>query len=74
MVRGIIQAIEWPKGEYYFGSEQNYTVLEVAEAIGTPIKFENWRNGELKESNLKNTTPDWKPTMDVMEYIKKELE
>ena len=70
LVRGIIQSINWPKGTYCFGSDQNYTVLEIAEAVGKPIKFEDWRQGELKNSSLKNTTPDWKPTKDLMEYIK----
>ena len=73
LVRGIKQAIDWPTGTYYFGSEQNYSVNEIAKAIGKPIKYEDWRKGELKNANLKNTTPDWKPTKDVMEYIKEEL-
>ncbi len=73
LLRGIMQAIDWPKGEYYFGSNQNYTVLELAKATGKPIKFEEWRKGELKESYLKNTTPDWKPRIDALEYIKKEV-
>lgn len=73
LVRGIKQAIDWPTGTYYFGSEQNYSVNEIAKAIGKPIKYGDWREGELKNANLKNTTPDWKPTKDVMEYIKEEL-
>lgn len=72
MVRGIIQAIKWPKGSYYFGSEQNHTILELAQAVGKPIRFEGWRKGELVKSSLKNTTPDWKPTVDIMDYIKQQ--
>lgn len=70
LLRGIMRAIDWPKGSYYFGSDQNYTILELAKATGKPIKFEPFRKGELLNSYLKNTTPDWQPNIDALEYIK----
>jgi len=69
LVRGIIQSIGWDKGTYHFGSDQNYSVQEIADLIGKPITYEGWRKGELKNATLKNTTPDWQPFMDVKEYI-----
>lgn len=74
LIRGIIASMDWPKGEYYFGSNQNYTVLQLAEATGKPIKFEDWRPGELKQSSLKNTAIDWEPTVDVIQYIKDKMQ
>jgi len=73
LIRGIMQSIEWPKGEYYFGSEQNYTVLDLAEATGKPYTFIPFKKGELMYSSLKNTTPNWKPKINIIEYIKKWL-
>jgi len=70
LLDGIIKAIDWEKGEYYFGGEQNYTILELAKATGKPYKFAPHRKGELIYSSLENTTPNWKPTVDIIDYIK----
>jgi len=73
LVRGIIQAIDWQTGSYYFGTPQNYTVQQLAEATGKPISYADWRPGELRYSSLKNTTPDWESTTDVIDYIHESL-
>lgn len=73
IVDGIIKSLDWEKGTYKLGSDQDYTVLEIANAIGKPIKFEPKRLGELDHSKLLNVTPNWKPTVDVMEYICSQL-
>lgn len=70
LIRGILQARSWEPGSYYFGTDQNYTVQQLAEATGKPITYADWRKGELKYSSLKNTTPDWQSTVDVLDYIK----
>jgi len=70
LVNGIIASINWPKGQYTFGSDKTYTVLELAEATGKPISFADWRPGEVKYSNIKSTVPNWKSTIDVISYIK----
>ena len=70
LLRGIIDSIKWPVGSYYFGSNENYTVQELAEATGKPIRHTDWRPGELKHSSLKNTTPNWKPEINAINYIK----
>ena len=70
LLRGIIQAIKWPKGSYYFGSKQNHTILELAEVTGKPFKFAPHREGELLHSSLENTTPNWEPQINIIDYIK----
>ena len=69
LIKGIIMAIEWEKGEYYFGGGGDYTVKEIAEAVGKPIKYAPFREGELLHSSLKNTTQNWLPIKNLMEYI-----
>lgn len=69
LVNGILQAIQWRSGEYYFGTDQTHTILEIAKATKKPYVFERARLGELHQSSVKNTTPGWKATTDVMEYI-----
>ena len=69
IVDGIRYAMYWEQGTYKLGSEQNYTVLQIAEAIGKEITFKDKRDGELDHSSLENTTPDWHTTMDLLEYI-----
>jgi UDP-glucose 4-epimerase len=71
VVEAIVQAQKWPCGTYKLGGVQNYSVLEIAEAIGHPIRFEPKRKGELDHSFLpRETHVDIPETMDVMEYIK----
>jgi len=73
LLDGIVKATDWPQGSYYFGSTQNYTILDLAKATGKPYHFEPKRQGELFTSYLDNTTPNWKPTVDVKEYIKEKV-
>jgi UDP-glucose 4-epimerase len=69
VVRAIKASMTWPKGLYKLGSDQNYNVAEIAEAIGKPVRFSPHRKGELLHSNLENTTPGWETTLDAMDYI-----
>jgi len=69
LIEGIIKSLEWDNGTYFFGSDQNYSVLEIAKAINKPYKFSGKRKGELDHASLKNTTPNWESKTDLMEYI-----
>lgn len=69
LIDGILKSFDWGKGSYYFGSDDTHTILELAEATGKEIAFTSWRKGELKYSSLKNTTPNWSPKHNVLEYI-----
>lgn len=70
IVRGLLLAIEWDKGMYEMGSGKTMTVLEIAEAVGKPYEFAPAREGELLESRCANTTPNWEPEIDIMDYIR----
>lgn len=70
IVMGIVMAQDWEQGTYKLGSYQNYTVLEIAKAVGKPITFAPKRDGELDHSSLRNVTPNWKTTIDLLTYIK----
>lgn len=66
IVEALLKARAWPTGEYELGSGKPTTVLELAHnknvAFAPPRK-------EARESVLKNTTPNWEPKINVMEYL-----
>lgn len=66
IARGLLMAQNWPVGEYFMGSGTSHSVLELAR--GKEIIFAPARK-EMYEVNVPNTTPDWKPLVDVMKYI-----
>lgn len=66
IVKGLVKAKYWPIGEYFMGSGKATTVLELAE--GKKVTFAPARK-EAHESVLPNTSPDWKPEIDVFEYL-----
>lgn len=74
VVRAIVMSLNWDRGLYKLGSDQDYSVLQIAQAIGKPITYAPTRKGELDLSSLENTTPDWETTLDVMRYIKDNLD
>lgn len=66
IVEGLLQAQNWPVGEYFMGSMQGTTVLELA--CEKRIVFAPARK-EARESVLPNTTPNWKPSIEVLDYL-----
>jgi UDP-glucose 4-epimerase len=71
IIRAIIMSLEWDSGLYKLGDKnQNFTINEIANAIGGEFKYEEKRKGELDFSSLDNTAPNWKQEIDLMEYIK----
>lgn len=71
IVEALIKAKDWDSGEYSLGSGISTTLLEVAQATGKPIRFAEARK-EQREAVTPNTTPDWEPTVNVLEYVCKE--
>lgn len=67
IVNGLYLAKDWPAGEYFMGSGIETNLLQLAD--GKKITFLPPRK-EARESVLPNTTPNWKPTIDVLEYSK----
>lgn len=66
IVDGLVLALDWPMGEYFLGSGKGTSVLELAE--DKFVNFEPARK-EMKESVLPNNTPNWKPFINVFDYL-----
>ncbi len=69
LVEGIYKAQNWLQGEYSMGSGIGTTVLDLATATGKPIVFAPALK-EQREAVIPNSTPDWKPSINVLEYVK----
>lgn len=70
VIDGLIKAMEWKTGEYDFGSGKSLEVIELAKITKKKIKFVNGIKGEVFNSIMKNTTPNWKPKINVLDYLK----
>lgn len=66
IISALVKAAEWPIGEYQLGSGKATSVLELAE--GKEVLVGESRR-ESKSSVLKNNTPNWKPTINVIKYL-----
>lgn len=69
IVRAFVMAINWEKGTYTVGGGDDYSVLDIAKQIGKEITFIDKKKGELDNSIVKNTTPNWKPEKTLDKYI-----
>jgi UDP-glucose 4-epimerase len=67
---GIIKALDWEKGLYMMGGGTQATVNELAESTGKKITYTKEREGEILVSKVENTTPNWKPTINAIDYVK----
>lgn len=70
IIQGLVLAQNWDPGKYEMGTEKGTTIKEIAEATGKSIIYKDARPGELHSSILRNTTPNWKPTIDVIDYVR----
>lgn len=72
VVNAIMLSIDWPQGTYKLGTNQRYSVLEVAQAMKKPFKHQPPRKGEITHpySFLPNLTPNWKAQIELMDYIR----
>ena len=66
IVEGLLLAKDWPKGEYEMGSGIATSVFDLAK--GKKVTFAPARK-EARESVLKNTTPNWKSTINIFNYL-----
>ncbi len=67
IVRALLLAKDWPKGEYYLGDGKATSVLDLAK--GKEVTFVPARK-EVYESVPPNTTPDWNTNINVLDYLK----
>jgi UDP-glucose 4-epimerase len=73
IVEATLMSIEWNSGTYHCGGLQNYSINELAEITRKEIEYSPNRPGELVYSSLRNTTPNWSESVDVIDYMKKNL-
>jgi UDP-glucose 4-epimerase len=66
IVEGLVKAKDWPVGEYFMGGGQIHTAIDFAE--GKEVDFQPERK-EAIESLIPNTTPNWSPSINVMDYL-----
>ncbi len=66
IVEGLVLAHDWKKGEYFMGSGISTDVLTLAGE--RKINFAPARK-EPFEVVVPNTTPNWKPKVEVLKYI-----
>ncbi len=66
IVNGLVQAAEWPAETYFMGSGVSTSVLELAKGKRTVFKE---AKKEAFEVQVPNTTPNWAPTTNVMDYL-----
>ena len=66
IVEALILAKDWGKGEYFLGNGVATTVLQLAKnkkiTLAPPRK-------EAREAVLPNSTPNWSPTIKVLDYL-----
>jgi UDP-glucose 4-epimerase len=70
IVKALVEAKFWEPGTYECGSGIGTKVQEIAEATGKKINYEPAREGEIKRAVLENTTPSWKPTVEVLDWVR----
>lgn len=73
LARGIILVGERGKGDgYALGHTKSYTIMEIAQAFGGPVKLISGYPGRAEAENdpRKIRRLGWKPTVDVMEHIR----
>lgn len=73
LVDGLIKAINWSPGHYSMGFGKSISIRKLLEISGIDIIERGHRRGEIVKMVVYNTTPDWTPTVNVVDYIKKEL-
>lgn len=69
IIDALVKAKDWECGEYELGSQIPVSTLDLAKATGKPYMHAP-AVPEQKDGLIRNTTPNWKHTIDVLEYVK----
>lgn len=64
----LIKAKEWKQGEYFLGGAEPVSINELT--YNKRVVHKEANGGEIRESIIPNTTPNWKPIIKVKEYLK----
>jgi len=74
LARGIILAAEKGNGDgYTLWNSKEYSIIEIAEAFGGPIKYIDGYSGRAESGQAPNKAREelgWDTTIDVVDYIK----
>lgn len=74
LARGIIMVGEKGEGDgYTLGNKKAFSVVEIAEAFGGPIKYIDGNPGRAESGKAPSKTRDelgWETTVDILDYIK----
>jgi UDP-glucose 4-epimerase len=74
LARGMIMIGEKGQGDgYTLGNTKGYSIIEIAEAFGGPIKFIDGYPGRGESGEAPNKAREefgWETTVDIMDYIK----
>lgn len=69
IVEALVKAKDWKSGEYELGSGKSVSTLALAVASGKAFHTGPAVQEQI-DGVIRNTTPDWEPTIDVLEYVK----
>ncbi len=69
LVEAIVKSKDWDSGEYSLGSGVGVNVVQLVEATGKPF-INAPAVKEQREAVIPNTTPDWEPTINVLDYVR----
>lgn len=73
VVNAFILAKNWKNGEYRLGNGESISVEDIAKAFNKEYEVVEPREGEIIKSKMENTTPNWNPQINVLDYIKDRL-
>jgi UDP-glucose 4-epimerase len=65
----FLKAMDWEPGVYEL-SGRTVTINELAEATGKEIRRAEALPGEVRSVHMHNTTPDWRPAIDVLDFVR----
>lgn len=73
IIKALTSSQNWKTGTYNCGSGKGVRILDLARATRKEIEFLPKIEGEIQTSILKNDTMDWKPEINVLEFIKSKV-
>ena len=66
IAKGLVKAKDWENGgKYYFGGGDVLSINDLAKTLNKVPEYTEAIEGEIINSLVENTTPDWKPELKV---------
>lgn len=76
IARANVQAIKWPRAAFNLGTGKNYSINELADAVGGEKEYIGERKGEARLTQANNSAAKaqgWQPTTDILGWINDNL-